>query len=83
MLGFQRGLKTNLLFLIIGDIGIIISALFLSILFRFEFSIPDNILNLLTINSVSSIIILKLFFFKIFGLYRGMWRFTSIWDLLT
>ena len=81
MLGFQRGLKTNLLFLIIGDIGIIISALFLSILFRFEFSIPDNILNLLTINSVSSIIILKLFFFKIFGLYRGMWRFTSIWDL--
>ena len=77
----QKKIKTNLIFLIFGDFVIIFSSLFLSVLFRFEFVIPPQYLELLALKNLFMILSLKIAFFTIFGLYRGMWRFTSIWDL--
>ena len=77
----QKKIKTNLIFLIFGDFFIIFLSLYLSVLFRFEFIIPPQYLELLALENLFIILSLKIAFFTIFGLYRGMWRFTSIWDL--
>ena len=78
---FRKKIKKSLLLLIVGDIILIISTLFLSLLFRFDFKIPSETYNLLNNANLFLIVIIKFIFFKIFGLYRGMWRFTSVWDL--
>lgn len=77
----QKKIKKNLIFLLFGDLVIIFFSLFLSVLFRFEFIIPPQYLELLALKNLFIILSLKIAFFTIFGLYRGMWRFTSIWDL--
>ena len=55
--------------------------MFLSIIFRFEFKIPDSLVNYLTITNIIILIHIKIISFRIFGLYKGMWRYTSIWDM--
>jgi len=73
--------KTNIIgFLIIDILAIAISVL-LSFLLRYEFDF-----NAVGYSSIykffSTLLITKLVFFRYFGLYRGMWRYTSINDLI-
>jgi len=67
--------------MVLGDTIIIISALYLSILIRFDFNIPIDLKKLITYQNLCSIIVLKIFSFRLFALYRGMWRYTSVWDM--
>ena len=67
--------------MLIGDSFIIAGALYLSILFRFDFKIPIYLSKLLSSQNLLFILILKIFCFRLFSLYRGMWRYTSVWDM--
>ena len=78
----KRLINRNFLLLLITDMVIITISFYLSILFRFDFYISNEIKNLITQESFLFIIIIKIYCFRIFGLYRGMWRYTSVWDLL-
>ena len=55
---------------------------YLSILFRFDFRINQAILAFINLENALGIVLLKIFCFRIFRLYRGMWRYTSLWDML-
>ena len=74
-------MNRNLLLMIFGDLIIVLSALYLSILFRYDFVIPIEFNKLLNFQNLGLIVITKIFCFRLFSLYRGMWRYTSIWDM--
>ena len=72
----------NTFVFILVDICLVLGALFIAFLLRFDFSIPEYIIgNLFTYIPV--ILFAKLTSFFIFGLYRGMWRYTSISDFIS
>ena len=66
---------------LIGDVILIVAAYLLSYLLRFEFSLST--LELANFKkTIILIIVCKLIFFYWFKLYSGMWRYTSISDLI-
>jgi len=72
----------NIIAFFLVDICLVLGALFIAFLLRFDFSIPEYIIeNLFTYIPV--ILFAKLTSFFIFGLYRGMWRYTSISDFIS
>ena len=72
----------NIFVFFLVDIFLVLGALFIAFLLRFDFSIPEYIIeNLFTYIPV--ILFAKLTSFFIFGLYRGMWRYTSISDFIS
>ena len=72
----------NTFVFILVDICLVIGALFIAFLLRFDFLIPEYLIgNLFTYIPV--ILFAKLTSFFIFGLYRGMWRYTSISDFIS
>ena len=78
----KKRLNRNLFLLIIADGLIILTSIYISILFRFDFKVPVGLKNLLTYQNFIILIFLKIFCFRIFALYRGMWRYTSVWDMM-
>lgn len=72
----------NFLMLLSSDIVLISSAFFISVLFRYEFVFHAEVANIVTPLSFLAFIFTKLFSYKIFGLFRGMWRYTSVWDMI-
>jgi FlaA1/EpsC-like NDP-sugar epimerase len=69
-------------FIILGfDILLLAASLYGSYLVRFEFAIPPLFFERL-LKILPGVILIKLAAFYFFDLYRGMWRFTSIADLL-
>lgn len=74
-------LQINKLVFFIFDIIIVSLSFFASFLLRFDFKIPFSVWSELE-NYLPAILISKLFSFFIFGLYRGMWRYTSLSDLI-
>ncbi len=67
--------------MLVGDIALLGISYVLAYGLRFEFHIPQNYIALLK-KSIIPVVISKLLFFYWFKLYRGMWRYTSIADLL-
>ena len=63
------------------DILIIPFSLFGAFLLRFDFSIPLEVFGLFK-HYIPLLLFIKLSSFAVFGLYRGMWRYTSISDLI-
>ena len=73
--------KRNLWFMLVGDMSIIITAYYLSYYLRFDGQIVLNELeNFKT--TLIWIVPLKLAVLYFFGLYKGMWRYTGIHDLI-
>jgi FlaA1/EpsC-like NDP-sugar epimerase len=62
------------------DILILCLAWYGAHLIRFEFNIPQHRVDLLT-KSMPLVLGVKEVLFVLFGLYRGMWRYTSLSDL--
>jgi len=76
----RRQLKNPKLYLmLLGDALLVGAALSLAYLLRFEFAIPALSLKQL-IRLLAYIVPFKILVFYIFGLYRGMWRYTSLKD---
>lgn len=74
-------MRRNLIIIIATDVILISVALVSSYLFRFEFNIPFNYLPSLY-KLIPLMVAIKLSAFYMFNLYQGMWRYTSISDLL-
>jgi UDP-GlcNAc:undecaprenyl-phosphate GlcNAc-1-phosphate transferase len=67
---------------ILVDFGLISSAYVAAHLLRFEAALTPDIQRLL-IRSLPLIIVIKLACFAALGLYRGVWRYVSLPDMLT
>jgi FlaA1/EpsC-like NDP-sugar epimerase len=73
--------RRNFWIILSADIFLLFLAYFFSYLIRFEGGIPPNqIVNFK--NSIWFIIPFKIFIFVLFKLYKGMWRYTSIRNLI-
>ena len=72
--------KRNFWIMLLVDLSIVIVAYYLSYFLRFDWEIPQTHIRNFLYTAVW-IVPLKLASFYIFGLYRGMWRYTSIDDL--
>ena len=77
----MKNIRKNLFVVVLADAILISAAITGAYLVRFEFNIPDYYLESLY-RILPWIVALKLAAFYIFNLYRGMWRYTSIGDLL-
>lgn len=71
----------NLLFILGMDILLLAGAIYAAYLVRFEFKIPPSYLKSL-IALYPIVVLIKLGCLYYFDLYRGMWRYTSLADLL-
>ncbi len=71
----------NLIVIMVVDIVLVLFSLYLSYQVRFDFNIPsvmwDKFLWI-----IPSLIIIKIGAFIFFDLYRGMWRYTSLNDII-
>lgn len=77
----MKSVYRNLLIVFLIDILLICASIAGAYLIRFDFNIPASYLSLLY-RFLPWIVLIKLTSFYFFNLYRGMWRFTSIVDLL-
>lgn len=78
----KRHFNRNFIILFFYDVVTVNLSLFLSTAIRYEslsFIVFDNIFSL---NSILLINFIKILSFKFSYLYRGMWRYTSIWDVI-
>ena len=71
----------NFLIVFLADVILLAAAFIGAHLIRFEFSIPMYFVQSLK-QMLPWVLLTKLSCFYFFGLYRGMWRYTSIVDLL-
>jgi FlaA1/EpsC-like NDP-sugar epimerase len=71
----------TVLFIFLADVLLLTAALLGAHLIRFEFNIPEYFIATLK-RMLPWVLLAKLGCFYFFGLYRGMWRYTSIADLL-
>ncbi len=74
-------IRKNLLLIIFADAFLISAALIGAYLIRFEWNIPNHFQKTLFV-VLPWMVGLKLTFFYMLRLYKGMWRYTSISDLL-
>ncbi len=72
-------LRINFWIVLLIDISLIVLAHFLAYLVRFDWEIVREIPRIVSL--LPLLIIAKILVFYIFGLYRGMWRYTSVADL--
>jgi FlaA1/EpsC-like NDP-sugar epimerase len=71
----------NKLKFIIVDACFICLALFVAFLLRFDFSLPNESFKMLK-DFTPILLASKLLTFSFYGMYRGMWRYTSLSDLI-
>ena len=66
----------------IYDVLVIIASVFLAYLLRYDFKVSSNSFTALAGYLLLSFPV-KTVIFYFYGLYKGMYRYTSIWDILT
>lgn len=76
-----RRLHKNFFIILAIDLLVLIGSLYAALSIRFEFDVPTDYWILLT-RALPFILLIKLTCFYFLDLYRGMWRYTSISDLL-
>ncbi|NLA75467.1 MAG: polysaccharide biosynthesis protein, partial [Deltaproteobacteria bacterium] len=75
-------LYKNFFIIFIVDVLLIGFSWYFAHLLRFNFAIPDSSLVILQ-RFIPFVIIIKIIVFYFFNLYEGMWRYTSLADLLS
>ncbi len=75
-------LQKNFLIVIGVDALLLSAAWYASFLLRFNFEIPVESLQVMS-RLLPLILLIKIITFYLFDLYRGMWRYTSISDVLS
>jgi FlaA1/EpsC-like NDP-sugar epimerase len=80
--GWKKLFFNRNFFILLGiDVILLCISWFGSYLIRFDFDIPEKFIDeMFTI--LPAAVLIKLVCFYLFGVYRGMWRFTSVRDLL-
>ncbi|SVA47678.1 uncharacterized protein METZ01_LOCUS100532, partial [marine metagenome] len=73
--------KRRIYLIVIYDVMMIVASLFLAFCLRYDFRIPAASFTGLGGYLLWALPV-KLSVFYLFGLYRGMYRYTSIWDLV-
>ena len=68
-------------FLIFIDLLVVVFSFFGAFLLRFDFTLPGDYSSFYLV-WLPIFIVLKLSIFYFFGLYKVIWRFTSLWELL-
>lgn len=71
----------NLSFMVVADVALFVLAYVSAYLFRFDSEIPAAH-EMVMATTLLPIVLTKMTLAHAFGLYRGMWRYTSIVDLL-
>jgi FlaA1/EpsC-like NDP-sugar epimerase len=71
----------NVVLILAIDIILIIFSLYGAYLIRFEFDVPLEFMSGLK-SIIPIVLLIKVFVFYFFDLYRGMWRYTSMTDLV-
>jgi FlaA1/EpsC-like NDP-sugar epimerase len=71
----------NFWLMIVADACLVATAFYTAHLLRFDGKIPESYLSIMA-EAMWFIVPLKLFFFVVFNLYRGMWRYTGLNDFL-
>ena len=66
-----KNINKNTLLLFYLDIALIMSAFLLSVILRFDFSIPEKFLTHLNVLKLTLIILIKVSSFALFSLYNG------------
>ena len=75
-------LKTkNFYIVLITDALLVLLSLYLSYAIRFDFEIPSNHMSFL-IELIPFVLTVKMIIFFYFNMYQGMWRYTSLFDLM-
>ena len=77
----RRVVDRNFILVFGIDLFLLSSAFFVAHLVRFEFDLPPNFVSLFK-RMLPLVLLTKICCFYFFDLYRGMWRYTSISDLL-
>ena len=72
--------RRNFWIMLFGDFLLVFFAYYSAYYLRFEGSIPAKMLTSF-LYSVIWIVPLKIFCFMFFDLYKGMWRYTGMYDL--
>ena len=72
-------MRANFCIVLLIDISLIVLAHFLAYLVRFDWEIVREVPRIVRV--LPLLVIAKILVFYIFGLYRGMWRYTSVADL--
>ncbi|MBL0732217.1 MAG: polysaccharide biosynthesis protein [Desulfosarcina sp.] len=63
------------------DILVLVCSIYAAYSLRFDFNIPDYMLGMF-LKILPVLLLIKIICFYFFDLYRGMWRYTSVEDLL-
>ncbi len=71
----------NLFLIVFGDLLLLAASLYGAYLVRFDFSVPPYFLTLFW-RSLPYALFTKIVVFYLFDLYRGMWRYTGVTDLV-
>lgn len=74
-------LRRNQGIMLAADAVLTVGCYYLAFLIRFEFSIPDEYLGVF-LRSWPWVLLARITGFGLFGLYRGVWRYTSLTDLI-
>ncbi|MBT8369311.1 MAG: polysaccharide biosynthesis protein [Deltaproteobacteria bacterium] len=76
-----KHLSKNFFVVFVCDLLLILASMHIAHLIRFDFAVPSYYLDRLW-QIMPFVLIIKIGCFYFFDLYRGMWRFTSVSDLL-
>ncbi|MCD4678247.1 MAG: polysaccharide biosynthesis protein [Desulfobacula sp.] len=71
----------NLFVVLVIDIILLFCSIYIAFLIRFDFAIPESHWNIF-LSIIPYLLCVKLLCFYFFDLYRGMWRYTGINDLI-
>ncbi len=77
-----RSFYRNLILVLLVDVCLIVSAIVLAYMIRFDFNVPDIMRTGLK-QSIALVIFVKMPVFYVFKMYRGMWRYTSSSDVIS
>jgi len=75
-------LYKNFIFIFIFDIILVAFSWYFSHLLRHNFTVPDASIQVMR-HIIPFIVITKIIIFYLFDLYQGMWRYTSLADLIS
>ena len=77
----ERLKNKNTYFVVLADITVLVISYLLAYLLRFDFQLPLEYWSIIG-STILFLVPSKIIIFYAFGLYRGIYRYTSLWDVL-